>query len=49
MKTYSPHKFTLSKAGYETLDLENITIDGPIVWHLGLQDEDGGGIDLIVG
>ena len=31
LKTYSPHKFTLSKAGYETLILENITVDAPIV------------------
>ena len=38
LKTYSPHKFTLSKAGYETLILENITIDAPIAWHLELQD-----------
>ena len=36
--TYSPHKFTLSKAGYETLILENVTVDVPIVWHLELQD-----------
>ena len=35
---YSPHKFTLSKAGYETLILEAITVDAPIVWHLELQD-----------
>lgn len=31
------HKFTLSKAGYETLVLENITVDGPIDWSLELQ------------
>jgi hypothetical protein len=35
---YSPHKFTLSKAGYETLPKENITVDGSIKWHLELQD-----------
>jgi len=35
---YSPHKFTISKAGYETLVLDNITIDSPIVWHEELQD-----------
>ena len=35
--TYSPHKFTLSKAGYETLTLDNITVDGPIDWHLEMQ------------
>jgi len=34
---YSPHKFTISKAGYETLVLENITIDSKIDWHLELQ------------
>ena len=34
---YSPHKFTLSKAGYETLILNNITVDAHIVWHLELQ------------
>ena len=37
--TYSPHKFTISKAGYETLVLENITVDGPIDWHLELQQQ----------
>jgi len=40
--TSSPHKFTLSKAGYETLTLDNITVDGPIDWHLELQDPGGG-------
>ena len=35
----SPHKFTISKTGYETLVLENITVDGSIDWHLELQDE----------
>ena len=39
--TYSPHKFTLSKAGYETLILENVTVDVPIVWHLELQHVGG--------
>ena len=34
---YSPHKFTISKAGYETLTLDAITVDGPIDWHLELQ------------
>jgi len=37
-KDYSPHKFTFSKAGYETLVLDNITVDGKINWHLELQD-----------
>ena len=41
LTTYSPHKFTLSKAGYETLVLENITVDGPIDWHLELQPAHG--------
>jgi len=36
-QTYSPHKFTISKAGYETLVLDNITVDEPINWHLELQ------------
>lgn len=37
LTTYSPHKFTLSKPGYETLPLGPITVDGHIVWHLELQ------------
>lgn len=43
LTTYSPHKFTISKAGYQTLVLENITVDHPIVWHLELQQPGGGG------
>lgn len=39
--TYSPHKFILSKAGYETLVLENVTIDAPIVWHLTMKGATG--------
>lgn len=39
--TYSPHKFTISKAGYETLILENITVDAPVNWHLELQPATG--------
>lgn len=35
--TYSPHKFTISKPGYQTLVLENITVSAPIKWHLELQ------------
>ena len=35
--TYSPHKFTFSKAGYKTLIKENITVDHPIVWDIELQ------------
>jgi hypothetical protein len=34
---YSPHKFTISKAGYQTLVLENITVSAPIKWHLELN------------
>jgi hypothetical protein len=37
LKTYSPHKFTISKAGYETFILDNITIDGKVDWHIELQ------------
>jgi hypothetical protein len=35
---FSPHKFTISKDGYETLTIDNITINDPIKWHLELQD-----------
>jgi len=37
LSTYSPHKFTISKAGYETLILEAVTVDAPINWHLELR------------
>ena len=37
LTTYSPHKFTFSKAGYKTLVKENITVDHPIVWEIELQ------------
>ena len=36
LTTYSPHKFTISKAGYETLELDDVTVDAPVVWHLEL-------------
>ena len=36
---YNYFKFTFSLAGYETLVMENITIDGPIDWHLELQSQ----------
>ena len=39
LTTFSPHKFTLSLAGYETLILEAVTVDAPIVWHLELQSQ----------
>jgi len=35
---YSPHVFTISKAGYETQVLDEITVDHPIVWHEELQN-----------
>lgn len=35
---YNVFELVCSKVGYETLTLENITIDGPIDWHLELQD-----------
>jgi len=34
---YNVFRLTVSKAGYETLMLENITIDSVIDWHLELQ------------
>jgi hypothetical protein len=37
LTTYSPHKFTISKAGYQTLVLDNITVSAPIKWHLEMQ------------
>jgi len=37
--TYSPHIFTISKAGYETQVLDEITVDHPIVWHEELLPE----------
>jgi len=41
LATLTPHKFTLSKAGYETLVLDNVTVDGPIVWHLEMLPAHG--------
>lgn len=37
LETYSPHKFTISKAGYQTLVMEAITVSAPIKWHVELQ------------
>ena len=34
---YNYFKFTISEPGYETLVMEKVTIDAPIVWHLELQ------------
>jgi hypothetical protein len=45
--TYSPHKFTISKAGYQTLVLDAITVNAPIKWHLELQQPSGGGGSLV--
>jgi len=33
----NPFKLTISKAGYETLIMENITIDDPIDWEMEMQ------------
>lgn len=46
LTTYSPHKFTISKAGYQALVLDAITVDHPVVWHLELQQPVGGGAAL---
>jgi hypothetical protein len=35
---FSPHKLIISKSGYETLKLDNITVNEPIKWNLELQD-----------
>ena len=37
LKDYSPHKFTLSKAGYKTLIIDGVTVDRPILWQHELQ------------
>ena len=39
--TLSPHKFTLSLAGYETLVHDNDTVDGPIDWHFEMLPAHG--------
>jgi len=36
---YSPHSFIVSKDGYETLEIDAITLSEPVKWHLELQDE----------
>jgi len=41
LTTYSPHKFVLIKAGYQSLTIDNITVDDPIVWNLELQPAGG--------
>lgn len=44
----SPHRFTLSKEGYETVVLENITVDRSIDWRLELKEakEEEEGMDM---
>jgi len=38
LTTYSPHRITLTKAGYETLVLEDVTVSQMINWwHLEMQ------------
>ena len=36
----TPHKFTFSKSGHKTLEMNSITVDGPIDWDVELQDAD---------
>jgi hypothetical protein len=36
LTTYSPHKFTISKAGYETLVIPGVTVSAPIKWTVQL-------------
>jgi len=40
---YGPHTFTFSKDGYQTLVMENVTVDRPIEWRVELQPPGGGG------
>lgn len=35
---FSPHKFIISKDGYETLEINDITLNELVKWHLELQD-----------
>ena len=37
LTNYNYFKFTITEPGYETLVMEKVTIDAPIVWHLELQ------------
>jgi len=39
---YGPFTFTFSKDGYQTLTLENVTLDGPINWTLEMPSPTGG-------
>jgi hypothetical protein len=38
---YSPNQFILTKAGYKTLILDNITVDHPLVWELEMPEAVG--------
>lgn len=42
---FSPHKFIISKSGYETLELDEITVSEPIKFHFELQDPVAGECD----
>lgn len=46
LETKYIHEFTFSEAGYETLILENVTVDAPVVWHLELQPPGGAGAKM---
>ena len=37
LTTYSPHKFTISAAGYDDFMIDNVTVDEPVKWHIELQ------------
>jgi hypothetical protein len=41
LTTYSPHKFTISAAGYDDFVINNITVDAPVSWHIELQKPRG--------
>ena len=43
LTNYNLFRLTVSAAGYQTLVIDNITIDAPIVWHLELQAPGGAG------
>lgn len=46
--TYSPHTFTISKAGYKTLVMENITMSESKKWHVELQPYEGAAQSRVV-
>ena len=43
LTNYNKFRLTVEAAGYETLVLDNITVDSPIDWHLELQPPGGAG------